>query len=76
MRAHLRTNSCDKIDRVDFSQGITSEQEKDLKTRRTTRNAAQEDHWKVVFRIVFPEHQGDIPSSTCEFPHRFSRFAS
>lgn len=74
MRTHLRTNSCEKTEREDFSQGITADQEKELKSRRTNRTTAQEDHWKVVFRIIFPEHEGDIPSSTCKLLQSLSNF--
>jgi hypothetical protein len=74
MRAHLRTNSCQKLERVDFSQGITTEQERDLKSRRTKCTTVQEDHWKAIFLIVFPQHQGDIPSSTCKLIRHFLQY--
>jgi ankyrin repeat protein len=64
VHAHLRTDSCEKKERVDYSEGICPVQADKLKSRKGVCKMTDEEHWKHVFRIVFPDYHSSIPPSS------------
>jgi hypothetical protein len=51
----------------DFSKGISLAQQEQLRSRKGLSKMSAEQQWHHVFRIVLPEHEGPIPSSSCKF---------
>jgi hypothetical protein len=49
-----------------YSKGIKSSQAEELKSRKGVSKMSQDEQWKHVWRIVFPDHDGAIPSSSCK----------
>lgn len=64
--AHLRRDTCEKKERIDYSEGICTDQAQKLKSRKGILKMTEEEHWKHVFCIVFPDYQGNIPPSSCK----------
>lgn len=63
---HHKTEPCKERDRTDFSGGISESQAKELKSRVGVSKLSETQHWERVFKIVFPNFEGRLPSSTCK----------
>jgi hypothetical protein len=68
LRDHQRSIQPCEVREEEPIEGFDKDQEKKLKSRkRSCPEQSEEDKWREVFRILFPDDEPSIMPSPCEF---------
>jgi hypothetical protein len=64
LSAHLRQDQICPLIHGEVLDGVDKEQEKKLRSRKKS-TLSEEEKWREMFRVIFPDHDEDLMPSPC-----------